>query len=139
MFPVVTRWLATRTTTMFLWASAVAGFFTGIADVIQYSRYRTGFPETDYAMNLVAGIAAFLMCTFSITSVIRFHQESRRLPQSWIVVSSTMAFVLAFLPRPVIGSAISQDLFIYLGGLGFLASLFLYISALTPNPPDNLP
>lgn len=139
MLPAVMRWLAVCPTTMFLWVSAVVGFFAGIADVVQYFRYRNGFPGSGFTMNLVAGIAALLMCAFSIGSIIKFHKDFKRLPLSLVMISSAMAFVLAYLPRSPIGSAVNQDLFVYLGGLGLLASLFLYISADSPDTPDNLP
>lgn len=123
------------TTTVFLWASGVVGFFAGIADFVQYFRYRKGFPDSDFTMNLLAGIAAFLMCAFSASSVLRFHKELRRSPLASIAVSSGMAFILAFMPRPLIGSAVSLDLFVYLGGLGSAVLLFLYSSA----PSSDLP
>lgn len=124
---------------LFLWASAVAGFFTGITDVVQYFRYSRGFPEGNFTMNLLAGIAAFLMFSFSLRAAIGLHRNRSYSPSGSIAISSVMAFVLAFLPRAAIGSAVRPDLFIYLGGLGLLASFFAFISTPSPDTPDNTP
>ncbi|MCD4709136.1 MAG: hypothetical protein K8S62_15545 [Candidatus Sabulitectum sp.] len=127
------------TVSLFLWASAVVGFFTGITDFVQYFRYSCGFPESSFTMNLLAGIAAFLMFGFSLKAVMGFRRNSSYPLSGSMLLSSAMAFVLAFLPRPCIGSAIRPDLFIYLGGLGVLASLSVYLSTPSPDTPDNTP
>ena len=131
--------LTVSTVSLFLWVSAVVGFFTGIADVIQYFRYSKGFPESSFTMNLLAAIASLLMFILASGTIIRLRRKSGSRLMSLLAASSAMAFVLAFLPRPPIGSAIRPDLFIYLGGLGALASLLVYLSASPPDAPDDTP
>ena len=116
----------------------VVGFFTGVTDVVQYFRYSSGFPGDSFTMNLLAGIAAFLMCAFSVGAIVKLRKNSQGMVQISIAVSTAMAFVPAYLPRAAIGSAIRQDLFVYLGGLGIVALLLFSISAL-PDTPDNTP
>ncbi|MCK5785731.1 MAG: hypothetical protein KAH54_04125 [Candidatus Sabulitectum sp.] len=116
----------------------MAGFFTGIADVVQYLRYSSGFPENNYTINLLAGIAALLMFSSSLSAVIKLYKKRSKKLSVHLAVSSAMAFVLGFMPRTAIGSAVRLDLFIYLGGLGVLALLLVSISA-PPDTPDDSP
>ncbi len=139
LFHVVLSWIIPSAATMFIWASAVAGFFAGIADIVQYFRYSNGFPESDFTMNLIAGIASFLMTGFSIKAIIRFNIKESGSLWSSVALSSFMAFVVAFLPRAKIGSAVSPDLFVYLGGLGAMVSILIFISLNSPDTPDDLP
>ena len=139
LFHLVTSWIIPSAATMFIWASAVVGFFAGIADIVQYFRYSNGFPESNFTMNLIAGIACFLMTGFSIKAIIRFNIKQNGSLWSSIAVSSFIAFVVAFLPRAQIGSAVSLDLFVYLGGLGAMVSLLIFISVNSPDTPDDAP
>ncbi|MCK5133304.1 MAG: hypothetical protein KAR40_14275 [Candidatus Sabulitectum sp.] len=131
--------LTVSTVSLFLWVSVVVGFFTGITDVIQYFRYSKGFPESSFTTNLLAAIASLLMFILASVTIIRLRRKSGGKLMSLVAASSAMAFLLAFLPRPPIGSAVRPDLFIYLGGLGTLASLLVYLSASPPDAPDNTP
>lgn len=139
LFQGLLNWIIPSAATMFIWASAVVGFFAGIADIIQYFRYSSGFPESDFTMNLLAGVAAFLMMGFSVRSIIRFNIKKSGSMWSSTAFASIMAFTVAFLPRAPIGSAVSPDLFIYLGGLGALVSLLIWISVDSPDTPDDSP
>ena len=139
MFNAISGWVIPSAATMFIWAAAVVGIFAGIADIVQYFRYTQGFPESDFTMNLLAGIASFLMTGFSIKAIIRFNIKKSGSLWSSVALSSFMAFVVAFLPRVKVGSAVSPDLFIYLGGLGAMVSLLIFISVSSPDTPDDSP
>jgi cellobiose-specific phosphotransferase system component IIC len=136
IFAAVVRKLTVTSAVAFVMTSAVAGLFAGIADTVQYSR---GFPETDFTMNLVAGIAAFLMLAFSAGTAVGLHRHCRKTVLGCMMVSTAAAFLMAFLPRPAVGSAVRLDLFIYLGGLGILATVLFRMSASSPDAPDNTP
>jgi cellobiose-specific phosphotransferase system component IIC len=136
IFAAVVRKLTVTSAVAFVMTSAVAGLFAGIADTVQYSR---GFPETDFTMNLVAGIAAFLMLAFSAGTAVGLHRHCRKSVLGCMMVSTAAAFLMAFLPRPAVGSAVRLDLFIYLGGLGILATVLFRMSASSPDAPDNTP
>lgn len=133
----IIRRITVSTVSLFLWTSGIVGFFAGIADIVQYFRYSGAFPESDFTINLLAGLAAFLMPGSSVRAIVLLRGKRNHLWSS-IVISSAMAFVLAFLPRPGIGSAVHPDLFIYMGGLGILA-LFLVSISDPPDTPDDAP
>jgi cellobiose-specific phosphotransferase system component IIC len=139
IFAAVVRKLTVTSAAAFVMTSAVAGLFAGIADTVQYFRYSRGFPETDFTMNLVAGIAAFLMLAFSAGTAVGLHRHCRKTVLGCMMVSTAAAFLMAFLPRPAVGSAVRLDLFIYLGGLGILATVLFRMSASSPDAPDNTP
>ena len=138
MLTEVERRVSVSAVSLFLWISVVVGFFTGITDVVQYFRYSKGFPHDSFTMNLLAGIAAFLMLAFSVVTIVKLRKKSRGMVQISISASTAMAFVTAYLPRAAIGSAVRPDLFIYLGGLGIMA-LFLFSISAPPDTPDNTP
>jgi len=99
IFIAVIKKLTVTSAVAFVMASAVAGLFTGIADTVQYFRYSRGFPETDFTMNLVAGIAAFLMLAFSVRTAVGLRRHNTRI----VLRSMTASTATAFLPRPPIG------------------------------------
>ncbi|MCK5035151.1 MAG: hypothetical protein KAS73_04595 [Candidatus Sabulitectum sp.] len=133
------RRISVSAVSLFLWISIVVGFFTGLTDVTQYFRYSKGFPDHSFTMNLLAGIAALLMLVFSVVAIVKLRKNSRGMVQISIAVSTAMGFVPAYLPRAAIGSAIRQDLFVYLGGLGIMTLFFLFLSDSSPDTPDNTP
>jgi len=139
LFAGIVRRLTVTSAATFVMASAVAGLFAGAADTVQYFRYSRGFPETDFTMNLVAGIAAFLMLAFSVRTAVGLHRHNTGIVLRCMTASTAAAFLIAFLPRPPIGSAVRPDLFIYLGGLGALATILISLSAHSPDTPDNTP
>lgn|GEM_PF-2243558 len=134
----ITDLLAVRTAVMFLWLSGIAGFFAGTADIVQYFRYSSEFPESSFVMNLIAGIAAFLMFASSLAATVGAGKLNILLFKCLMLVSSAMAFTLALLPRPAIGSALRPDLFMYLGGLGVLATALSFASA-TGSQEQGIP
>ena len=134
----VARRVSVSTVSLFLWISVVVGFFTGITDAVQYFRYSSAFPGDSFTMNLLAGIAAFFMCAFSVGAIVKLRKNNKGPVQISIAVSTAMAFVPAYLPRAAIGSAVRPDLFVYLGGLGVVA-LFLFSISAPPDTPDNTP
>ncbi len=135
----VIRKLTVTSAAAFVMTSVVAGLFAGIADTVQYFRYSRGFPETDFTMNLVAGITAFLMLAFSVRTAVGLHHHNTKIVLRSMTASTAAAFLLALLPRPPVGSAVRLDLFIYLGGLGALATILISLSAPSPDTPDNTP
>jgi len=139
IFIAAIKKLTVTSAAAFVMASAVAGLFAGIADTVLYFRYSRGFPGTDFTMNIVAGIAAFLMLAFSVRTAVGLHRHNTKIVLRFMIAATAAAFLMAFLPRPPIGSAVRLDLFTYLGGLGTLATILFGLSVPSPDAPDNTP
>ncbi len=113
---------------LFIWFSLVAGLVAAIVDLVQFFRYSAAFPDGDFSPVATAGAAAVLMFGFSLWGAIAIHRKKRRLTALRLGVSTAMAFLLAFLPRPAIGTGVRTDLFAFLGGLGALGVVLLIVT-----------
>ncbi len=138
IFTGIKKQITTVIVSLFLWISVVVGFFAGITDMVQYHRYSSKFPNINFTINLFAGIGCFLIMLFSIKAFINLRKKTLKPLKTTIGISSVLIFLIAFMPRPEIGSAIRPDLFSYIGGLGLL-SYFLISSNIPPNTPPHTP
>jgi hypothetical protein len=120
--------IAVQALVLFLCFSLVVGFFSFIVDFVQFSRYRAVFPGDDFSLVAVSGVLGVLMFVFSLLGALAVRAVKRRRVAVFLGVSTACAFVIAFLPRVPLGTALQPDLFIYLGGLGTLAVVMLVVS-----------
>lgn len=119
--------LLVHTIVPFLWFSMVAGLVAAVVDLVQFSRYSRAFPGESFAGNAGAGIAGAAMFGASLMCILRMRRKGPAETPFWLGLSSAFALVLAFLPRPGIGTAGGGDVFAYIGGLGLLAMTLLIL------------
>jgi hypothetical protein len=111
----------------FLWFSMVAGLVAALVDLVQFFRYGRAFPGESFAGTAAAGISGAAMFGASLLCVLRMRRSGPRETPFWLGLSSAFALVLAFLPRPEIGTAGGGEVFAYIGGLGLLATVLLIL------------
>lgn len=114
---------------MYMWFSLVAGVVAVIVDLTQYFRYSAAFPDDDFTLVAVAGALGVVMTCFSLLGTLALRKRLTGRLALFLAISSVCALAISFIPRVPVGTALKPDLFAYIGGIGALGVILLYIAA----------
>lgn len=129
---------AARALVTFLFACSLCGLVGGIVDFVQYGRYVSSGYAADLSPVLVCGMACLILSASTVGSgVALLRRRSRMMGAALSLTASAMAFLVAFLPRPAIGTAYAsgRDLFLALGAMAAVATAIIWV--LWPQAPEG--